>query len=86
MLIVALTVINVPDDVMLKISQMRYFQYSAIYSYCWPLFMTGNFSDVGRALLHLQSWVRLLPLGIINLVGIVRLALAVPRRSEYSAG
>jgi len=58
----------VPDAVMLQISQLKFFQYSTIYSYCLQLLIDGKFAwNLGHSRLGLDQWASLVPIGLVIL-------------------
>ena len=63
MLIVAASAVQVPDDVLAKLSQVGYFDYSTIYSSCIPQLLEGGWAwNIGQNGLGLQAVASLLPL------------------------
>jgi hypothetical protein len=65
MFIVVASQIKTPDDMLYKIAELRYFEYSTIYSYCLKKLLSGDFHwNLGQALLGLKTWASLLPAGL----------------------
>jgi len=63
MIVVAASTVQVPDDSMKRISQLGFFQYSSIYSYCWRQLLAGSFTwNIGQQLFGLKGWTSLSPL------------------------
>jgi hypothetical protein len=66
--IVAASRVMVPDDIMSKFSQLSFFQYSTIYSYCLQLLSKGQFGwNIGLTYFGLQKWVSLIPVSLVVL-------------------
>ncbi len=76
MFIVAASTILVPDDTFQKIARLKFFQYSAIYSYCLKQLNNGNYTwNLGQALFGLKKWVSLVPIAITILGASIFMAL-----------
>jgi hypothetical protein len=64
MFVVTATVIQVPDEGLLRLSrrEIGHFAYTSIYSVCWPRFASGEFAHNLGAMFGLSGWSSLLPL------------------------
>ncbi len=61
--IVAASSIRVPDENFLRIAQLGFFEYSAIYNFCLQKLIDGNFTwNLGQAVFGLKNWASLLPI------------------------
>jgi hypothetical protein len=68
MTIVSASMILVPDDTLRKIEQIRFFQYSTIYTVCLKELLEGRFAwNIGQNWLGLKHWASLMPLGVMIL-------------------
>lgn len=66
MLIASASDIMVPDDRVMDIRRLSYFDYSNIYSYCLQLLLNGYFAlNLGRRVLGLQAWNSLIPVFLV---------------------
>jgi hypothetical protein len=66
--IVAASKIVVPDDYMLQIFHLKFFQYSIIYSGCLKELFAGRFAwNIGNAWFGLQGWASLIPICLLVL-------------------
>ena len=55
-----------PEDYYVKISQAKFFEYSAIYTDCLKRLINGNFAwNLGQALFGLKQWASLLPIALV---------------------
>lgn len=70
MTVVAATTVMVPDDYLVRIAKLHFFQYSTIYSYCLKQLEAGHLGwNAGQAWLGLKNWASLLPFAAILLAG-----------------
>jgi hypothetical protein len=61
--IVSASIIEVPEDALLHMAQLRFFEYSSIYSSCLKALAQGNFAwNIGQAWLGLKQWSSLIPI------------------------
>ncbi len=66
MLIASASDIMVPDDRVMDIRRLSYFDYSNIYSYCLQLLLNGYFAlNLGGRVLGLQAWNSLIPVFLV---------------------
>ena len=86
MTVVAASNVMAPDDNMVRIAKISFFQYSAIYSYCLKQLIAGHFAwNMGQAWLGLKGWLSLLPFGALLVAGVglfIKLEPSLPRLSE----
>jgi hypothetical protein len=65
MFIVVASQIKTPDDMIYKIAELRYFEYSTIYNFCLKKLLNNDFHwNLGQALFGLKTWASLLPAGL----------------------
>jgi hypothetical protein len=75
--------VMVPDAAMLQISQLKFFQYSTIYSYCLQLLIDGKFAwNLGHSQLGLDQWASLVPIGLVILGTTAIFARMKPEQEE----
>jgi hypothetical protein len=65
MFIVVASQIKTPDDMIYKIAELRYFEYSTIYNFCLKKLLNNDFHwNLGQALFGLRTWASLIPAGL----------------------
>jgi hypothetical protein len=70
MTLVSASNVMAPDDTMVKIAKISFFEYSSIYSYCLKELMAGHFAwNMGQAWLGLKGWLSLLPFAALLAAG-----------------
>ncbi len=85
MTVVAATTVMVPDDYLVRIAKLKFFQYSTIYSYCLKQLEAGHLGwNAGQAWLGLKNWVSLLPFAAILLAGSALIIAIKPALPEPS--
>lgn len=85
--IVAASTINVNEYYMVRISQLKFFQYSTIYSDCLKTLLEGKFAwNMGQNWFGLPGWYSLIPLGMILLAAVVLFARMEPLASPSAQG
>ncbi len=66
MLIIAASRVSVPDEIMWKFSEFRFFEYSVIYSVCLPEILKGSLSwNFGLNVLDLGDWTSFVPVVLV---------------------
>ena len=84
MVIVAASNVRIPDEYFVKIAQLGFFEYSAIYSNCLQKLISGNFAwNLGQALFSLKNWASLLPISVTILAATLFMAFS-PTRLDRS--
>ncbi|HEX5688546.1 MAG TPA: hypothetical protein VFX76_01005 [Roseiflexaceae bacterium] len=70
MLVVTATVAQVPDEHVKQVDQLRFFEYTSIYSYCWNKLVEGKVTwTIGQSWLGLQGWTSFVPIVLLWLGG-----------------
>jgi hypothetical protein len=70
MTLVSASNVMAPDDIMVKIAKISFFEYSSIYSYCLKELIAGHFAwNMGQAWLGLKGWLSLLPFAALLAAG-----------------
>ncbi|MEN6410979.1 MAG: hypothetical protein ABFD44_14850, partial [Anaerolineaceae bacterium] len=85
--IVAASTINVNEFYMVRINQLKFFQYSTIYSDCLKVLLDGKFAwNMGQNWFGLPGWYSLIPIVVILLAAVAIFARMKPLASPSAQG
>jgi hypothetical protein len=83
MIIVVASVVQVPEDTVMNIKNLSYFQYMPVYSYCMKQLLAGKYGwNLGQRLFGLKTWKSLLPPVLVIIGGSL---MFIPKLARASA-